>query len=58
MCRLETPVLKLFRNVTYTFSVQAGPTHPLYFTTSIVGGAIGDETLFAGNDTTAGKRRR
>lgn len=54
----ETPVLEVERGMEYTFNVMAGPTHPLYITTSILGGGsftnYTGETVFAGNDTTHG----
>ncbi len=54
----ETPVVVVRRGTTYTFNVEAGPTHPVYITSSIIGGGLlvdyKDETVFAGNDTTSG----
>lgn len=54
----ETPVLKIKRGSTYTFNVMAGATHPLYITTSIIGGgSLNDnrgETVFAGGEFSAG----
>lgn len=42
----ESPVLKVVRGNTYTFKVMAGPNHPLYLTSSIVGG--GSYSSYAG----------
>jgi hypothetical protein len=46
------------RGTTYTFNIEAGPTHPVYITSSIIGGGLlvefEDEIIFAGNDTTFG----
>jgi len=46
------PVINMVRGQTYTFSIQAGPTHPLYFTTSPFGaGELSDfenEVVYAG----------
>lgn len=54
----ESPVLVVERGKTYTFNVAAGPTHPVYITSSIIGGGLlvdyAGETIFAGNDTTFG----
>jgi hypothetical protein len=54
----ESPVLVVRRGTMYTFNVAAGPTHPVYITSSIIGGGLlvdyEDETVFAGNDTTFG----
>lgn len=55
----ESPVLVVERGKTYTFNVAAGPTHPVYITSSIIGGGLlvdyAGETILAGNDTTFGK---
>ncbi|KAG2491154.1 hypothetical protein HYH03_010595 [Edaphochlamys debaryana] len=52
---LETPVLKLFRDVTYTFNIQAGNTHPLYLTSDINGGRSNSgETVYAGGAASFG----
>jgi hypothetical protein len=54
----ESPVLVVERWVEYTFVVAAGPTHPLYITTSVIGGGALDDyanqTVFAGGDADAG----
>ncbi|KAG2439762.1 hypothetical protein HYH02_010639 [Chlamydomonas schloesseri] len=52
---LETPVLTLLRGVTYTFSVRAGPTHPLYFTSDINGGrSNASEVVYGGSAASFG----
>ena len=55
---VSLPVLNVVRGIEYTFTVMAGPTHPLYFTSSSVGaGALTDyanEVVYGGNDTTFG----
>lgn len=52
------PVLNVVRGKPYTFKVMAGPTHPLYFTSSSVGAGIltdyANEIVYGGNDTTFG----
>ena len=57
----ESPVLKVKRGTTYTFKVKAGEYHPLYLTSSIVGGGsinnYAGETVYAGGDTDFGERR-
>ncbi|KAL4431620.1 hypothetical protein ABPG77_001462 [Micractinium sp. CCAP 211/92] len=48
----ESPVLEVVRGTTYTFRVMAGDQHPLYLTSSIVGGGsygnFTGETIYAG----------
>lgn len=48
----ESPVLEVVRGTTYTFRVLAGEQHPLYLTSSIVGGGsygnFTGETIYAG----------
>ncbi len=34
----ETPVLRVVRGVAYNFTIQAGETHPVYITDTIIGG--------------------
>jgi len=55
----ESPVLVVRRGTPYTFNIEAGPTHPVYITDSIIGGGLLEdyegETIFAGNDTTFGE---
>ena len=56
---VESPVLQVERGRTYTFSVAAGPEHPLYITDSILGGGMVEGELvvaggsFAHGDETA-----
>ena len=49
---VSLPVINMVRGQTYTFSIQSGPTHPLYFTTSPFGaGELSDfenEVVYAG----------
>ncbi|KAJ3122596.1 hypothetical protein HK098_002732 [Nowakowskiella sp. JEL0407] len=52
----ETPVLEMVRGTEYTFTISAGPTHPLYLTTSITGGKGSSNTtekVFAGDNGVA-----
>ena len=52
------PVINMVRGTTYTFTVMAGPTHPLYFTTSSFGaGVLSDfenEIVYAGGEDSFG----
>eukprot|EP01128_Nolandella_sp_AFSM9_P000793 TRINITY_DN10914_c0_g1_i1.p1 TRINITY_DN10914_c0_g1~~TRINITY_DN10914_c0_g1_i1.p1 ORF type:complete len:655 (-),score=114.59 TRINITY_DN10914_c0_g1_i1:132-2027(-) len=41
----ETPIMRVVRGETYTINLTAGPLHPLYFTTSKLGGNDPDETI-------------
>ena len=54
----ESPVLVVRRGETYTFQIEAGPSHPIYVTDSIVGGGLlvdyESETIFAGGDDISG----
>jgi len=34
----ETPVLRVVRGVPYNFTIEAGETHPVYITDTIIGG--------------------
>ncbi|KAJ3225282.1 hypothetical protein HDU81_008039 [Chytriomyces hyalinus] len=47
---VESPILQVTRGVTYTFIVKAGDMHPLYLTSSVLGGKSGltssNETVF------------
>ena len=55
---VSLPVLNVVRGKTYTFKVMAGPTHPLYLTSSSVGAGVltdyANEIVYGGNDTTFG----
>jgi hypothetical protein len=49
----ESPVLRLRRGTKYTFTIKAGPDHPFYLTSSIIGGrgagtADPNEVVFEG----------
>ncbi|KAJ3230977.1 hypothetical protein HDU78_007973 [Chytriomyces hyalinus] len=50
---VESPTLQVTRGVTYTFIVKAGDMHPLYLTSSMLGGKSGlsssNETVFTGD---------
>lgn len=54
----ESPILEVKRGATYTFVVQAGPTHPLYLTSSIVGAGLLNgfegEIVYAGGEEASG----
>ncbi len=58
---IALPILNVVRGQEYTFNIMAGPTHPVYLTTSSIGaGVLNDydgETVFAGNDTTYGTQQ-
>ncbi|KAJ3108643.1 hypothetical protein HDU97_000499 [Phlyctochytrium planicorne] len=53
---LETPVIKVYRGTKYTFTVKASAQHPLYITSSMLGGksniesagGVVNETVYAG----------
>ena len=51
-------MLKVKRGTTYAFKVAAGSTHPLYLTSSEVGGGsyndFANETVYAGGDDSLG----
>ncbi|EGD82815.1 hypothetical protein PTSG_03465 [Salpingoeca rosetta] len=48
---MESPLLRVFRGVEYTFTIKATSQHPLYITNDIIGGrANADmETVYAGS---------
>lgn len=58
---MESPILVVRRGIPYTFKIEAGISHPVYITTSIIGGGLltgfSGERIFAGNDTTFGENR-
>lgn len=57
----ESPVLNVVRGTTYTFTVKAGPAHPLYLTDSLIGGGsyggFKGETIYAGGEDAHGERQ-
>jgi len=56
----ESPVLYVQRGKPYTFQVEAGPTHPLYLTSSIIGAGLltdfADEEVYGGGGDAAGTK--
>lgn len=54
----ESPVLVARRGTTYTFTIAAGPTHPVYITSSVIGGGslvrYKGEKVFAGSSKAFG----
>eukprot|EP00884_Botryococcus_braunii_P017819 jgi/Botrbrau1/4720/Bobra.0218s0036.1 len=60
---IETPVLQVERCKPYTFNVQAGGSHPLYITTSKIGGASTTDDsasakIFAGGEDSHGSTKK
>eukprot|EP00958_Prasinococcus_capsulatus_P006110 scaffold582_cov385-Prasinococcus_capsulatus_cf.AAC.45 len=51
----ESPVLEVVRGTTYTFTITAGATHPVYITDDIIGGNSNpNEVIYAGGQDSFG----